>query len=71
MSGDNQSRYNFGEGSINILPGCGHSYDVRSVGLRGEVVSSATSRRFLGQLHAGGEAEFGVDVGEVGLHRAR
>ena len=23
---------------------------------------------FLGELHAGGEAEFGVDVGEVGLH---
>jgi hypothetical protein len=26
---------------------------------------------FLGQLHARGEAEFGVDVGEVGLHGAR
>jgi hypothetical protein len=25
----------------------------------------------LGQLHAGGEAEFGVDVGEVGSHGAR
>jgi hypothetical protein len=25
----------------------------------------------LGQLHARGEAEFGVDVGEVGLHGAR
>jgi hypothetical protein len=26
---------------------------------------------FLGELHPGGQAEFGVDVGEVGLHRAR
>ena len=26
---------------------------------------------FLGELHAGGQAEFGVDVGEVGLHGAR
>jgi hypothetical protein len=26
---------------------------------------------FLGKLHPGGEAEFGVDVGEVGLDRAR
>ena len=26
---------------------------------------------FLDQLHARGEAEFGVDVGEVGLHGAR
>ena len=26
---------------------------------------------FLGELHAAGEAEFGVDVGEVGLHGAR
>jgi len=25
----------------------------------------------LNELHAGGEAEFGVDVGEVGLHAAR
>jgi hypothetical protein len=25
----------------------------------------------LNELHAGGEPEFGVDVGEVGLHRAR
>jgi hypothetical protein len=33
--------------------------------------ASVVAGRFLGQLHAGGEAEFGVDVGEVGLHRAR
>jgi hypothetical protein len=26
---------------------------------------------FLGELYAAGEAEFGVDVGEVGLHGAR
>ncbi len=26
---------------------------------------------FLGELHAGAQAEFGVDVGEVGLHGAR
>jgi hypothetical protein len=26
---------------------------------------------FLGELHARGEAEFGVDVREVGLHGAR
>ena len=26
---------------------------------------------FLNELHAGGESEFGVDVGEVGLHGAR
>jgi hypothetical protein len=26
---------------------------------------------FLDELHAAGEAEFGVDVGEVGLHGAR
>ena len=25
---------------------------------------------FLGESHAGGEAEFGVDVGEMGLHGA-
>ena len=25
---------------------------------------------FLGELHAGGQAELGVDVGEVGLHGA-
>jgi hypothetical protein len=32
---------------------------------------SATTRRLLGQLHAGGQPEFGVDVGEVGgLDRA-
>jgi hypothetical protein len=26
---------------------------------------------FLGELHPGGQAEFGVDVGGVGLHRPR
>jgi hypothetical protein len=26
---------------------------------------------YLDELHAGGEPEFGVDVGEVGLHGAR
>ena len=26
------------------------------------------TRSFLGELYAGGESEFGVDVGEVGLH---
>ena len=26
---------------------------------------------FLGELHPGAQAEFGVDVGEVGLHGAR
>jgi hypothetical protein len=26
---------------------------------------------FLDELYAGGQAEFGVDVGEVGLHRPR
>ena len=26
---------------------------------------------FLNKLHTGGESEFGVDVGEVGLHGAR
>src|SRR4029077_19891957 len=31
---------------------------------------SAVSGCFLRELHAGGEAEFGVDVGEVGLHGA-
>ena len=32
---------------------------------------SAVAGCFLGELHAGGESEFGVDVGEVGLHGAR
>jgi hypothetical protein len=32
---------------------------------------STVTRCFLGELHAGGQAEFGVDVGEVGLHGAR
>ena len=31
----------------------------------------AVASRFLGQLHAGAQAKFGVDVGEVGLHSAR
>ena len=32
---------------------------------------SSAAGRFLGELNAGGEAEFGVDVGEVGSHGAR
>jgi hypothetical protein len=32
---------------------------------------SAVTGCFLRELHAGGESEFGVDVGEVGLHGAR
>jgi hypothetical protein len=32
---------------------------------------SRMAGRFLGELHARGEAELGVDVGEVGLHGAR
>ena len=32
---------------------------------------SGVARCFLGKLHARGEAEFGVDVGEVGLHGTR
>lgn len=32
---------------------------------------SAASGCFLRELHSGGESEFGVDVGEVGLHGAR
>ena len=32
---------------------------------------STMTRSFLGELYAGGESEFGVDVGEVGLHGAR
>ncbi len=28
-------------------------------------------RRFLDELEPGGDTELGVDVGEVGLHRAR
>jgi hypothetical protein len=32
---------------------------------------SAVAGRFLDELYAGAEAEFGVDVGEVGLHGAR
>ena len=32
---------------------------------------SAVPGCFLSELHAGGESEFGVDVGEVGLHGAR
>jgi len=31
---------------------------------------SGVSGCFLRELHAGGDAEFGVDVGEVGLHGA-
>lgn len=31
---------------------------------------SAVTRSFLRELHAGGQAEFGVDVREVGLHGA-
>jgi hypothetical protein len=31
---------------------------------------SGVAAGFLGELDAGGEAEFGVDVGEVGLHGA-
>jgi hypothetical protein len=32
---------------------------------------SGVAGGFLDELHAAGEAEFGVDVGEVGLHGAR
>jgi hypothetical protein len=32
---------------------------------------SGVAGRLLGELHARGEPEFGVDVGEVGLHGAR
>ena len=32
---------------------------------------SAVPGCFLRELHAGGESEFGVDVGEVGLYGAR
>ncbi|MCW2734362.1 MAG: hypothetical protein JWR13_5178 [Mycobacterium sp.] len=32
---------------------------------------STVTRSFLRELHAGGESEFGVDVGEVSLHGAR
>ena len=32
---------------------------------------SVVAGRFLDELHAGAEPEFGVDVGEVGLHGAR
>ena len=32
---------------------------------------SGVAGRFLGELHAGGQPELGVDVGEVGLHGAR
>lgn len=32
---------------------------------------SGVAGGFLGELYAGGEAELGVDVGEVGLHGAR
>jgi hypothetical protein len=32
---------------------------------------SAMAGCFLRELHAGGEPEFGVDVGEMGLHGAR
>jgi len=32
---------------------------------------SAVPGCFLRELYAGGESEFGVDVGEVGLHGAR
>ena len=35
------------------------------------VLLSDVAGCFLDELHAGGEAEFGVDVGEVGLHGAR
>jgi hypothetical protein len=33
--------------------------------------ASGVSRRFVNELHARGQAEFGVDVGEVGLYGAR
>ena len=32
---------------------------------------SAVAGCFLSELHPGGESEFGIDVGEVGLHGAR
>jgi len=32
---------------------------------------SGVASYFLREMHARGEAEFGVDVGEVGLHGAR
>jgi hypothetical protein len=32
---------------------------------------SVAAGSLLNQLHAEGDAEFGVDVGEVGLHGAR
>ncbi len=39
--------------------------------LMAEYSPSAVAGGFLGKLHAAGEAEFGVDVGEVGLHGSR
>jgi len=46
--------------------------EVVDVDLRGGVCwcRSGVAGCFLGELHARGEAEFGVDVGEVGLHGA-
>jgi hypothetical protein len=32
---------------------------------------SRVAGSLLDELHAGGQSEFGVDVGEMGLHRAR
>ena len=37
-------------------------------GMRGR---SGMAGRFLGELHARGQPQLGVDVGEVGLHGAR
>jgi hypothetical protein len=34
-------------------------------------LSSSVAGCFLGELHPGGEAELGLDVGQVGLHGAR
>ena len=39
----------------------------KGLGTQGLTVASC----LLDQLYAGGQAEFGVDVGEVGLHGAR
>ncbi len=49
----------------------GDGASIPPVPTMGAALVSGVAGCFLGELHARGEAEFGVDVGEVGLHGAR
>jgi hypothetical protein len=60
---------------LHTFPSTGHMHGEGALkppdGAASKRLSSAVPGCFLSELHPRGQAEFGVDVGEVGLHGAR